>query len=39
MYLSVPVAGVGMIVFELEQVFQHVEELVVPAEAMQKEEQ
>ena len=25
-YLPVPVAGVGMIVFELEQVFQHIEE-------------
>ena len=25
-YLPVPVAGVGMIVFELEQIFQHIEE-------------
>ena len=30
MYMPVPVAGVGMIIFELEQVFQHIEELVVP---------
>ena len=27
MYLPVPVAGVGMIIFELEQVFQHLEDL------------
>ena len=26
MYMPVPVAGVGMIIFELEQVFQHIEE-------------
>ena len=39
MYMPVPVAGVGMIIFELEQVFQHVEELVVPAENLQKEAQ
>jgi TRAP-type C4-dicarboxylate transport system permease small subunit len=26
MYMPVPVAGVGMIVFELEQIFQHIEE-------------
>ncbi len=26
MYLPVPVAGVGMIIFELEQVFLHIEE-------------
>ena len=30
MYLPVPVAGVGMIIFELEQVFQHIEEFFVP---------
>ena len=29
MYLPVPIAGVGMIIFELEQVFQHLEELFV----------
>ena len=28
-YLPVPVAGVGMIIFELEQVFQHIEEFFV----------
>ena len=28
-YLPVPVAGIGMIIFELEQVFLHVEQLVV----------
>ena len=26
MYMPVPVAGVGMIIFELEQIFQHIEE-------------
>ena len=31
-YLPIPVAGVGMIVFELEQVFQHLEELLVKKE-------
>ena len=30
MYMPVPVAGVGMIIFELEQVFQHIEEFFVP---------
>ena len=30
MYLPVAVAGVGMIIFELEQVFQHIEEFFVP---------
>ncbi len=29
MYLPVPIAGVGMIIFELEQVFQHFEEFFV----------
>ena len=29
MYLPVPIAGVGMIIFELEQVFQHLEEFFV----------
>ena len=29
-YLPVPVAGVSMIIFELEQVFQHVEALFIP---------
>ena len=26
MYMPVPIAGIGMIIFELEQVFQHIEE-------------
>ena len=26
MYMPVPIAGVGMIIFELEQVFLHIEE-------------
>ena len=30
MYMPVPVAGVGMIIFELEQVFQHIEEFYKP---------
>ena len=30
MYLPVPIAGLGMIIFELEQVFQHMEEFFVP---------
>ena len=30
MYLPVPIAGLGMIIFELEQVFQHLEEFFVP---------
>ena len=29
-YIPIPVAGVGMIIFELEQIFQHIEELVLP---------
>ncbi len=28
-YLPIPVAGIGMIIFELEQIFQHLEELFV----------
>jgi len=31
-YLPVPVAGIGMIIFELEQVFQHIEQLFVKKE-------
>ena len=31
MYLPVSVAGIGMIIFELEQVFLHIEEFFVPA--------
>ena len=27
MYLPIPIAGAGMIIFELEQIFQHLEEL------------
>ena len=30
MYMPVPVAGIGMIIFELEQVFQHIEEFFTP---------
>ena len=30
MYMPVPVAGIGMIVFELEQVFQRLQEFFVP---------
>ena len=25
MYLPIPIAGAGMIIFELEQIFQHIE--------------
>ncbi len=32
MYLPVPIAGAGMIIFELEQVFQHIEEFFAPVE-------
>ena len=32
-YLPIPVAGVGMIIFELEQVFQHIEEFFVKTPA------
>ena len=38
MYMPVPVAGVGMIIFELEQVFQHIEELVLPNKADARKE-
>lgn len=31
-YLPVPVAGVGMIIFELEQIFQHIEEFFIKDE-------
>lgn len=37
MYLPVAIAGIGMILFELEQVFQHVEEMILPEEKEQKE--
>ena len=30
MYLPVPIAGVGMIIFELEQIFLHIEEFFKP---------
>ena len=30
LYMPVPVAGIGMIIFELEQVFQHIEEFFTP---------
>lgn len=39
MYLSVPVAGVGMIVFELEQVFLHIEKFCIPKDESGKEAQ
>ncbi len=29
-YLPIPVAGVGMVIFELEQIFLHIEELFIP---------
>ena len=32
MYLPVPIAGLGMIIFELEQVFLHLEEFFIPAD-------
>lgn len=37
MYLPVAIAGIGMILFELEQVFQHVKEMILPEEKEQKE--
>ena len=37
MYMPVPVAGIGMIIFELEQVFLHIEELIAPKDGAQKE--
>ena len=39
MYLPVAVAGIGMIIFELEQVFLHLEEFFVPANSDGKEAQ
>ena len=39
MYLPVPVAGVGMIIFELEQVFQHIEAFFRPDNTDGKEAQ
>ena len=38
MYMPVPVAGIGMILFELEQIFQHIEEFFKP-KTEQKEAQ
>ncbi len=38
MYLPVPVAGIGMIIFELEQVFQHIEEFFIQSDDNGKEE-
>ncbi len=38
MYLPVAVAGVGMIIFELEQVVLHIEEMIVPNADYGKEE-
>ena len=32
-YVSIPAAGLGMFIFELEQLFQHVEALVIPDKA------
>ena len=37
MYMPVPIAGIGMIIFELEQVFLHIEELIAPKDGAQKE--
>jgi len=39
MYLPVAIAGLGMIIFELEQVFLHIEELVLPNKTADKEVQ
>ena len=39
MYMPVAVAGAGMILFELEQVFQRIEELFVPNNDQEKEAQ
>ena len=39
MYLPVAIAGAGMILFELEQVFLHIEEFFVPADKNGKEAQ
>lgn len=39
MYMPVPVAGVGMILFELEQIFQHIEEFYKPEDENGKEVQ
>ena len=36
-YLPVPIAGLGMIVFELEQVFLHIEDFFVPDNTNEKE--
>ena len=36
-YLPIPVAGGSMIIFELEQIFQHIEEFFVPAEKEAKQ--
>ena len=36
-YLPIPVAGVGMIIFELEQVFLHIEEFFVPTKKEAKQ--
>lgn len=38
-YLPIPVAGLGMIIFELEQIVQHVEELITGVDPNGKEEQ
>ena len=37
MYLPVPIAGLGMIIFELEQIFLHIEEFFVPGNSDGKE--
>lgn len=37
-YLPIPVAGVGMVIFELEQIFRHVEALVVKKTAEEGKE-
>ena len=39
MYLPVPIAGLGMIIFELEQVFLHIEEFFAPGKTDGKEAQ
>lgn len=39
MYLPIPVAGAGMIIFELEQVFQHIQEFFVKKDDGQEAKQ
>ncbi len=36
MYLPIPIAGAGMVIFELEQIFQRLEEIFAPESVEQK---